>query len=99
MISIPAARIDSTATGLIVSAGTVSAERTSTCNTSTRRIGASATEAVCGAQLPGRNIYASFAGEQQLAAGIRRYLVRDRGFGKSAVPFTGYWRSRRAACG
>ncbi|MEU4312170.1 siderophore-interacting protein [Nocardia sp. NPDC024068] len=63
----------------------------------TRRIGALATEAVRGARLPGENVYAFVAGEQQLASGIRRHLVRDRGFDKSDITFTGYWRVGRAA--
>lgn len=66
-------------------------------NTSTCGIGTLATEAVRGAQLPHENAYAFVAGEQRLASGIRRHLVRDRGFDKSAVTFTGYWRAGRAA--
>ena len=35
------------------------------------------------------------AGEAGLATGLRRHLVRDRGFAKSDVTFTGYYRTGR----
>ena len=35
--------------------------------------------------------YAYNAGEQALATGARRHLVRDRGIDKRRITFTGYW--------
>ncbi|MFI0977190.1 siderophore-interacting protein [Streptomyces sp. NPDC021093] len=54
--------------------------------------GDSVLAAVRAATLPDGPGYAWAAGGQRLAAGVRRHLVTDRGFGKEAVTFTGYWR-------
>lgn len=54
--------------------------------------GALAIEAVRNAELPQTGLYAFIAGEQDLATGVRRHLVRERGIAKSDITFTGYWR-------
>jgi len=41
--------------------------------------------------------YAFAVGEQALAAGARRHLVKERGVPKELVTFSGYWRMGRAA--
>lgn len=41
--------------------------------------------------------YAFAVGEQALAAGARRYLVKERAVPKDFVTFSGYWRMGRAA--
>jgi NADPH-dependent ferric siderophore reductase len=41
--------------------------------------------------------YAFAVGEQSLATGVRRYLVKERGVPKELVTFSGYWRRGRAA--
>lgn len=61
------------------------------------RIGTPATEAVRAADLPGGAGYAFVVGEQRLVSGVRRHLVRDRGFAKPDIMFSGYWRLGRAA--
>lgn len=47
--------------------------------------------------LPVGTPYAFAAGEQALATGARRHLVRERGVPKQQVTFSGYWRIGRAA--
>lgn len=42
--------------------------------------------------LPGDLGYAYLAGEQSLATGARRHLVRNRGIDKQRITFTGYWK-------
>jgi NADPH-dependent ferric siderophore reductase len=44
------------------------------------------------ATLPEGNPYAWIAGEAGTVKALRRHLVRDRGFDRKAVKFTGYWR-------
>lgn len=61
-----------------------------------REIGSLALDAVRAADLPGTGVYAFVAGEQKLAAGLRRHLVTDRGIAKNDVTFTGYWRVGKA---
>ncbi|WP_063130374.1 siderophore-interacting protein [Nocardia fusca] len=61
------------------------------------RIGRPATEAVRAAALPDGPGYAFVAGEQQLVAGVRRHLVRDRGVPRSDIMFSGFWRLGQAA--
>ncbi|MEE2034499.1 siderophore-interacting protein [Rhodococcus chondri] len=56
------------------------------------RPGVLATEAVRAAELPDAPAYAFVAGESDLATGVRRHLVRERGRPKSSVKFTGYWK-------
>ncbi|WP_028245177.1 siderophore-interacting protein [Pseudoclavibacter soli] len=46
--------------------------------------------------LPGR-VSAFAVGEQALAAGVRRHLVRERDVPKGDVTFSGYWRVGRSA--
>ena len=48
--------------------------------------------AVRGARLPGGKAYAWIAGESAVVRALRRHLVRERGFERDAVVFTGYWR-------
>ncbi|SFW92250.1 siderophore-interacting protein [Amycolatopsis australiensis] len=50
-------------------------------------------EAVREAKLPG-DAAAWLAGEAGMVRTLRRHLVGDRGLGKRAVEFTGYWRRR-----
>lgn len=63
------------------------------------RPGALALQAVRDADLPAGRAYAWVAGEAALATGVRRHLVRDRGWPKSGVAFLGYWRHGRASPG
>ncbi|WBB61084.1 siderophore-interacting protein [Streptomyces sp. WMMC500] len=49
-------------------------------------------EAVAAAELPGGTPYAWVAGESATVKAVRRHLVRERGFDRGAVTFTGYWR-------
>ncbi|MDG3009878.1 siderophore-interacting protein [Rhodococcus sp. D2-41] len=49
-------------------------------------------ETVKAAKLPETLGYAYVAGESELATGLRRHLVGERGMNKQAVSFTGYWR-------
>lgn len=55
-------------------------------------VGALAAEAVRQAELPGTGVYAFIAGEQKLAAGVRRHLAQEREIPKADITFTGYWR-------
>ncbi|MFI5804044.1 siderophore-interacting protein [Streptomyces sp. NPDC051561] len=55
-------------------------------------VGETVLTALRAADLPGTPGYAWTAGGQKLASGVRRHLVTQRGFGKDAVTFTGYWR-------
>ncbi|AYF73572.1 siderophore-interacting protein [Nocardia yunnanensis] len=55
-------------------------------------VGALAAAAVREADLPGTGVYAFVAGEQKLAAGVRRYLAQEREIPKADITFTGYWR-------
>ncbi|MEV6642519.1 siderophore-interacting protein [Amycolatopsis sp. NPDC051371] len=63
------------------------------------RPGALALSTILAADLPGERAYAWVAGESALATGVRRHLVRDRGWAKSDIAFLGYWRHGRAAPG
>ncbi|MCA5893735.1 siderophore-interacting protein [Isoptericola sp. NEAU-Y5] len=49
------------------------------------------------AELPAGTGYALVAGEQALAAGIRRHLVNDRRWSRANVDFVGYWRHGKAS--
>ncbi|MGW4483463.1 siderophore-interacting protein [Amycolatopsis sp. NPDC004368] len=49
-------------------------------------------DAVRAASLPGGAPYAWVSGEAGVVKHIRRHLVRERGFDKDTVCFTGYWR-------
>ncbi|TQN31425.1 NADPH-dependent ferric siderophore reductase [Haloactinospora alba] len=49
-------------------------------------------DAVRGAALPTGNPYAWVAGESATVRSLRRHLCDERGFSRSAVTFTGYWR-------
>ncbi|MVU83676.1 siderophore-interacting protein [Nocardia sp. ET3-3] len=55
-------------------------------------VGALAAQAVREADLPGKGVYAFVAGEQKLAAGVRRHLAQEREIPKTDITFTGYWR-------
>ncbi|MFE9428650.1 siderophore-interacting protein [Kitasatospora sp. NPDC006697] len=48
--------------------------------------------AVRAAQLPAGTPYAWLAGESSLVTTVRRHLVRERGFARDRVRFSGYWR-------
>ncbi|MDI6520339.1 siderophore-interacting protein [Streptomyces coelicoflavus] len=63
------------------------------------RPGARALEAVRDCELPAGPLYAWVAGESQLATGVRRHLVNDRGVPKRDISFYGYWRLGRSAPG
>ncbi|WP_405486289.1 siderophore-interacting protein [Nocardia sp. NBC_00511] len=54
--------------------------------------GALAADAVRQAEIPATGVYAFVAGEQKMAAGIRRHLAQDREIPKADITFTGYWR-------
>lgn len=56
------------------------------------RPGVLAVDAVRAATLPTGPACAYAAGESDLATGVRRHLVRDRGWDRSSVTFTGYWK-------
>jgi NADPH-dependent ferric siderophore reductase len=49
-------------------------------------------EAVRGAGLPSGTPYAWIAGEAGCVKALRRHLVRERGFDRTRVEFSGYWR-------
>ncbi|MEW9519213.1 siderophore-interacting protein [Streptomyces tubercidicus] len=53
-------------------------------------------DALRAAELPEGTPYAWIAGESGTVKAVRRHLVRERGFDRRAVKFTGYW--RRGAC-
>lgn len=55
-----------------------------------RRPGQALLEAVTAAELPGLG-YGWVAGEQELAASVRRHLVSERGLAKRSVYFCAYW--------
>lgn len=55
-----------------------------------RRAGDALLEALEAADLPSPD-YGWVAGEQELAAGVRRHLVRERGVARTAVYFCAYW--------
>ncbi|MCY9783333.1 siderophore-interacting protein [Nocardiopsis sp. EMB25] len=59
--------------------------------------GALALETVMAADLPGGRPYCFVAGENKLATGLRRHLVRERDVPKPDISFIGYWRHGRAA--
>ncbi|RDI51977.1 siderophore-interacting protein [Nocardia mexicana] len=63
----------------------------------TTEIGGPALAAVRAAELPAKDVYAFVAGEQKLAAGMRRHLANERGVPKADITFTGYWRIGKAA--
>ncbi|MCK9793122.1 siderophore-interacting protein [Isoptericola sp. 4D.3] len=54
-------------------------------------------DSVLEAGLPAGDGYALVAGEQALAAGVRRHLVNDRQWSKTHVDFVGYWRHGKAS--
>ena len=56
------------------------------------REGQAALEELRGLRMPEAFGYAYNAGEQALATGARRHLVRDRGIDKRRITFTGYWK-------
>ncbi|WP_306232343.1 siderophore-interacting protein [Agrococcus beijingensis] len=58
----------------------------------TARAGDAALEELRGLSLATELGYAYSAGEQALATGTRRHLVRDRGIDKRRITFTGYWK-------
>lgn len=60
------------------------------------REGQAALEELRGLTLPSELGYAYNAGEQSLATGARRHLVRDRGIDKRRITFTGYWKLGKA---
>lgn len=60
------------------------------------REGQAALEELRGMRMPEQFGYAYAAGEQQLATGARRHLVRDRGIDKRRITFTGYWKLGKA---
>lgn len=64
---------------------------------SSTRPGSLALRAVRNARLPEGSFYTWVAGEAALAAGVRRYLVGERGVPRSDITFRGYWRHGRAA--
>ncbi|GAU66347.1 putative siderophore-interacting protein [Streptomyces sp. NBRC 110611] len=49
-------------------------------------------DALRAAELPEGTPYAWVAGEAGTVKAVRRHLVRERGIGRRAVKFTGYWR-------
>lgn len=53
--------------------------------------------AVLAADFPHGPGYAWIAGEARMTTAIRRHLVRNRGFDKTAVTFCGYWRQHQPA--
>lgn len=54
--------------------------------------GESLLDAVRAADLPGGAPYAWVSGEASVVKLVRRHLVRERGFDKTSICFTGYWR-------
>ncbi|SDS50312.1 siderophore-interacting protein [Agrococcus carbonis] len=60
------------------------------------REGDAALEELRGLRLATELGYAYSAGEQALATGARRHLVRDRGIDKQRITFTGYWKLGKA---
>ena len=60
------------------------------------REGDAALEELRGLRLASDLGYAYSAGEQALATGTRRHLVRDRGVDKQRITFTGYWKLGKA---
>lgn len=60
------------------------------------RAGEAALEELRGLRLADDLGYAYSAGEQLLATGTRRHLVRDRGIDKQRITFTGYWKLGKA---
>ncbi|UGQ12907.1 siderophore-interacting protein [Yinghuangia sp. ASG 101] len=48
--------------------------------------------AIAEADLPEGTPYAWIAGESSMVRAVRRNLVRDRGYDRKSVSFTGYWR-------
>ncbi|WP_405217341.1 siderophore-interacting protein [Agrococcus sp. Ld7] len=60
------------------------------------RAGDAALEELRGLRLAEDLGYAYSAGEQLLATGTRRHLVRDRGVDKRRITFTGYWKLGKA---
>lgn len=61
--------------------------------------GAAALKRVVESTLPDGRAYTWVAGEQKLPTGLRRHLVGERGFAKSDISFSGYWRHGRSAPG
>ncbi|NLU84174.1 siderophore-interacting protein [Rhodococcus sp. HNM0569] len=59
--------------------------------------GMDALAAVREAELPAGRAYTFVAGESALPTELRRHLVRDRGFDKGDISFTGFWRRGHAA--
>ncbi|MFC9787253.1 siderophore-interacting protein [Rhodococcus sp. NPDC127528] len=61
------------------------------------RPGVLALETVRAARWPDAPSYAFVAGESDLATGVRRHLVSDRGVAKADIAFTGFWRFGKSA--
>jgi NADPH-dependent ferric siderophore reductase len=59
--------------------------------------GAAALQAVRQARLGAASWYSWIAGEAGMVRQVRRHLVRERGFDRTAVTFLGYWRAGRSA--
>ncbi|EOM76500.1 siderophore-interacting protein [Rhodococcus rhodnii] len=59
-------------------------------------VGAAVQRAVEAADLPSGRAYTFVAGESGMATGVRRHLVGDRGFAKTDISFTGFWREGKA---
>ncbi|MGV9298439.1 siderophore-interacting protein [Amycolatopsis sp. NPDC003676] len=57
-----------------------------------RTHGEALVDAVRAAELPNGTPYAWVSGEAGVVKLVRRHLVRERGFDKTAICFTGYWR-------
>ena len=57
------------------------------------RPGALALDTLAQTALPDAPFHAYGAGEQSLAAGVRKHLVGERGVDKDTVSFCGYWRA------
>jgi NADPH-dependent ferric siderophore reductase len=54
--------------------------------------GSKLVEAVRTAKLPAGSVEAWLAGEASMVRALRRHLVGERGWPKSVIEFTGYWR-------
>ncbi|MFC7307007.1 siderophore-interacting protein [Streptomyces monticola] len=55
-------------------------------------VGTPTADAIRDAELPPGTPYAWIAGESATVRAVRRHLVTDRGFDRTRVKFTGYWR-------
>ena len=57
------------------------------------QVGVLALDALARVELPDAPFHAYGAGEQSLAAGVRKQLVSERGVDKNQVSFCGYWKA------